>query len=83
LRSDAEKIAAEVEDIQEKITSFGVSADCNSVLEEMNKSLIRLENQLKLTQAKLQDLPGRKKGLQEMVLQCELVRIAIIIYTEE
>jgi predicted translin family RNA/ssDNA-binding protein len=77
LLSYAEKfkeIAAELENTLEKITSFSVSAVSNSMLEETRKMLKGLEEELKLTQAKLKDFPEIKKDLQEMVLQCEQVK---------
>ena len=77
MQSYAEKfkeVATEIENTLEKITSFSVSAVSNSMLEEMSITLKRLENQLKLSQAKLKDLPEIKKDLQEMVLQCEQVQ---------
>jgi methyl-accepting chemotaxis protein len=79
LKSYAEKfkeIAAEVENLLEKMT-FSVSAVSNSVLEETGRTLKGLENQLKSTQAKLKDLPEIKEDLQETVLQCEQVKIAV------
>ena len=69
-------MATEIENTLENITSFSVSAVSSSMLEETNKTLRILESQLKLTQVKLKDLPEIKKDLQEMVLQCELVKLA-------
>ena len=77
MQSYAEKfkeIAAEVEYALEKITSFSVSAVSSRMLEEISTTLKKLENQLKLTQVKLKDLPEIEKDLQEMVLQCEQVK---------
>ena len=79
MESYAEKfkeVATEIENTLENITSFSVSAASSSMLEETNKTLRRLESQLKSTQVKLKDLPEIKKGLQEMVLQCEQVKLA-------
>ena len=73
-----EEIAAEVDNTQKKLTSFRVSAVSSSMLEENSTKLKKVENQLELTQVKLNDLPEIKKDLQEMVLQCEQVKIARI-----
>ncbi|MCG8625555.1 MAG: hypothetical protein MJE68_26595 [Proteobacteria bacterium] len=79
MESYAEKfkeIATEIESTLENITSFSVSAVSSSMLEEINKTLRRLGSQLKSTQMKFKDLPEIKKDLQEMVLQCEQVKLA-------
>ena len=71
--------AVEVENIKEKITSLGCSADSRSKLEEKNKELKKLRNQLKeVMRLKLKDWSEIKDDLQEVFVQCEQVKVTVI-----